>query len=153
MLKKLLIKHLQSIPGNPEIGINVLTNKGSEFWGFSKANFKPMDKGTTYALHQIRLKDPIPRRILATHGIFSCVSVDCTKEDIKRKIDERYDIVGNAPDDMTETEALELIFDVIMNDLEELLRMRDDFLALLANDEFKKKYCFEQIDHGHDGTN
>lgn len=147
MLKKLLIKHLEKIPGNPEIGLNVLTNQGSEFWGFFKENFKAMDHGTTYALHQIRLKDPIPRRILATHKIFSCVSLECTKEDIKRKIDERYDIVGNAPEGMTETEALELIFDVIMTDLEELLRMRDDFLALLANDEFKKKYGFEQIEN------
>lgn len=147
MLKKLLIKHLQSIPGNPEIGLNVLTNKGSEFWGFCKPNFKSMDGGLTYALHQIRLKDPIPRRELAHYHVFSCVSADCTKETIKRKIDERYDIVGEAPEDMTKQEALELVFDVIMDDIEELLRMRDDFLALIADDDFKKKYCFEQVDH------
>lgn len=145
MLKKLLIKHLQSIPGNPEIGLNVLTNRGSEFWGFCKPNFKVMDGGLTYALHQIRLKDPIPRRELAHYHVFSCVSADCTKETIKQRISERYQIMGDAPEGMTDQEALEVIFDVIMQDIEELLRMRDDFLALIANDDFKKKYGFEKV--------
>lgn len=145
MDKKRLIKALEQIPGNPEIGMNVLTNVGSEFWGFNLKNMKIMDNGITCSLHQIRLHDPIPRRKLITLKIQPCWSADCTADSVKERISARYQIDQEPTEEMTYTEACEVILDVIVSDIEELLRLRDDFLILVADDELKKKYNLEEL--------
>lgn len=131
--KNRLIKILKRINGNPEIGFNVLTPDGSEFWGFNESNFKSMDGGLTFALQQLRQKQAYSVKDLQRLKIPSIVSPDCDLNEVLARIDERYR-VNSECETLTEPEKIFLISDVIYKDLQELTRLWRDFTSLIPND-------------------
>lgn len=144
--KNRLIKILKKIEGNPEVGFNVLTPEGSEFWGFNEKNFKVMDGGLTFALQQLRQKQSYSLHDLKRLKVPSVVSPDCSLEDVLERLNQRY-TVESGYEGLSKAEVIRLIMDVMFNDIEELIRLWRDFTALIPadlKDELIKQYKLEK---------
>jgi len=142
MDKKHFIKALEAIPGNPEIGVNVIQNVGpSEFWSISKRAFKLLDNGQNLMIFQVRQKRAIPARQTLHLANPVVDSVDCTLDNVFQQLDERYDIDTNGdPHSLSETQIKEICLEAIHKDIAELIRLNDDLLCMFNDKELTKKY-------------
>lgn len=133
MKKKELINILKRLDGDPEIGINVLFKNGSELIALDRRNFKAMDKGATFALAQVRERDVIPFYEIKHLTALPVLSSDCSAGSVKDRLSARYEIV--LPDEaetakMDTESTLMTVMSVLLSDLEELIKLKDDFIAL-----------------------
>lgn len=149
MKKKELINVLKRLEGDPEIGINVLLPNGSELWGFDRRNFKAMDRGATFALAQVREKDLIPFYKLKHMQVVPVLSADCSRESVRARLEARYEIElpkETEAQDMNTYNVCMTVLSVILSDMEELIRLKEDFLALAQTScPELKKYRTEEI--------
>lgn len=130
--KKLLIKELEKLPGNPLIGINVLTDKGSEFWQINKASLRSMDNGRTLAIWQCRLKKALSAREQMHAKIPGVDAIECTYEEALEQFNNRYDTSDVDLKELDKEQLQNYILDVINFDMQELQRLADDFKRLFG---------------------
>ena len=142
MDKKHFIKALEAIPGNPEIGVNVIQNTGSsEFWAIGKGAIKVLDHGQTCMVFQVRQKRAVPARQTLHLANPVVDSVDCTLDNVFQQLDERYDIDTNGdPHSLSESQIKEICLEAIHKDIAELIRLNDDLLCMFNDKELTKKY-------------
>ena len=145
MDKKHFIKHLEKITGNPTIGFNVLTGRGngentSEFWVLDKKSLTLVDNKANLSLCTLRLKKALPARLQAKQKTPAVDNIECDVDSVFDKFQSRYDIKKEDIENET-IENLETMFlGVINQDLEDVLRLRDDLLRLFNNNKLDMIY-------------
>lgn len=141
LTKKLLIKELEKIPNDPLIGLNVLTNQGSEFWQCGKAHLKLMDNGQTLALFQLRLKKALPSRVQMHQAIPSVDSINADIASALKQFVDRYDFDSQFSD-IDDGQVQYMILHVIRKDIQELIRLNDDFVRLFNKKELTQEFSY-----------
>lgn len=148
MRVKDLIKKLKTMPQDAQVGMNVITPNTSEFWCIKERAVTPMDGGQTVCLFQVRQRKPLPKRAVLKMSIPAIDSADCTFEDVFERLDERYDFDCDMKKvkECTDKEVISTVFEVIHEDIAELIRLEEDFSNLLHNPNMTREYTVEIFD-------
>lgn len=141
LTKKSLIKELEQVQGDPLIGINVLTDQGSEFWQIGKRHLKLMDRGQTLALFQCRLKKALPIRVQMNVTTPSVDSVQADIKDAVAQLTDRFDIDLQI-DNIEDIDLQYTILSIIRKDIQELVRLSDDFVRLFKKKELANEFRY-----------
>lgn len=147
MDKKKFIKILESIQGNPDIGINVLTNEGSEFWVIDKHSLRLQFGGSELSLFQCRLKNPLPARVALKLKAPAVDSIDTTLETVIAEFLENFDMTckdaedqDHILDDFSSSEVQEICLQAIRDEITKLLRLNEDMIRVLGNKKEHQKF-------------
>lgn len=153
MRVKDLIKKLQGMPQNAQVGMNVITPETSEFWCIKEKAVTPMDNGQTVCLFQVRQRKPLPKRAILKMVVPTIDSADCTYDDVFERLDERYDFECDMKKvkTCTDKEVISTVFEVIHKDIAELVRLEEDFSNLLHNPDMTREYTIEIFDKNQVG--
>lgn len=145
MDKKHYIKELEKVPGNPEVGINVLTDKGSEFWSLSKRAIQVLDNGQTVSLFQVRQRKALSARATLKVSAPAVDSIDTTLKSTLLDFCEKFEVKGDLESIGKGEEMQQFILEVLRKEIEELVRLNEDFLRLFGeNPKFKKYHLIEE---------
>lgn len=148
MRVKDLIKKLQTMPQNAYVGMNVLTPASSEFWCIKERTVTALDHGTTVCLFQVRQRKPLPKRAVLKMAIPAIDSGDCTFDDVFERLDSRYnfEVDLNKVKQCSDKDVVSTIYEVIHEDIGELLRLEEDLTVLLNNPNISSEYTVEVFD-------
>lgn len=148
MRVKDLIKKLQSMPQNAQVGMNVITPNTSEFWCIKEKAVTPMDNGQTVCLFQVRQRKPLPKRAVLKMAIPVIDSADCTFDDVFERLDTRYDFDGDVKKlkEYSDKAVISTIYEVIHEDIAELIRLEEDLTNLIHNPDMTGEYTVEIYD-------
>lgn len=140
MTNKELKKLLDKLPDSTEIGLNVLTDVGTEFWSLSMAKVMRMDGGETLALGQIRLRKALPSRVLLKVDTPGADGIDVDPDGVIDRVRARYafnedDVKNASPEDLQV-----LMLGAVRKDLQELVRLNDDLLRLYNNKKLTQRF-------------
>lgn len=141
MRKSEFIKLLERVPGDPAVGLDVLTNKGSEFWGIGSHCIHTNDGGKTLALTTCRQRAAIPANKLIKVKIPGVDSVACDLKSVLLEFTEKYDI-SQIPDDYDfgDYSLQEFLCSQVYDDIGQLVRLLEDMLRLFKSDKLRQKY-------------
>lgn len=144
MDKKRLIKALQDVKGNPDVGINVLTeSNSSEFWSLGKNMLKVMDGGQSLAIFQCRLRKAIPFRVLKNLNLPVVDGVNVDLADVLTRLKERFDFAFTAEDlKAMDIGVQQMILTVLHTEISDLVRINEDFIRLCGNKPEHQKYHY-----------
>lgn len=142
----LLAKALKKLPPDIEVGVNVLTQDGSEFWALGK-DFKIMDEGKNLAIFEVRRNKGLPKHA-CLKTIQTVDEAPLAYDIIKEEIDERFEI----KDDLTEEDRKSFnqevltacIFECLHKEIAEIIRLNNDLLLYLDK-KYMKDYWIEPI--------
>lgn len=142
MEKKYFIKELEKIPGNPDIGINVLTDVGSEFWSLSKRAMSLHDKGTNLSLFQVRQRKAFNATQTLSVKAPPVDSIDTTLETVLSDFCDKFEILGDNASIFNEDDftVKEFILNVLRQEISELVKMNEDFLRVFGEPKLLQKY-------------
>lgn len=141
-----LKKFLATCPPKCEVGISVLTKDGVQFWGINGTDFsvfKAPDGGKAISIMEARMNDPFPEG-------YSIEGIDAVFDDapmspasICKELTDRFDIKfdGEEYDKakvMTDDELSDVVFDLIHQNIADLIRLNNDLLVYVKN-RFKKQ--------------
>lgn len=140
MRKKDLLKILDKLPDNTEIGLNVYTDVGTEFWGLDMSKVKVMDGGRTLSLGQLRQRKALPTRKLLKIDTPGADCINFEPEEVLNRFCDRYDIDDLKTDDISADELQELMLLTIRKDLQELVRLNDDLLRMYNDKKFTQRF-------------
>lgn len=142
-----LKKFLATCPPKCEVGISVLTKEGVQFWGINGTDFsvfKAPDGGKAISILEARMNDPYPEgySIEGVDAVFD--DVPMSPESICKELTDRFDIKFDGQEEydkakvMTDEELSDLVFDLIHQNIADLIRLNNDLLVYVKN-RFKKQ--------------
>lgn len=140
MRKSQLIKFLEKLKGDPEVGLNVLTDCNSEFWGLSMSKVKLTDNGQLVSLGQLRQRKALPTRVLLKLQTPGVDSYDADLPGAVERFKARYSIDPEQLAELSDDDFKELIMQTIRRDLIELVRLNDDFLSLYQDPKLTQRF-------------
>ena len=141
MRKSELIEILNSIKGDPHVGLDVFTNHGSEFWAMSKHLIHTNDNGQSLALTTCRLRSALPASRQIKVKIPGVDSLDCNVKTVLQKFTDKYDITNIDVNTDFKNESLqEFLCSTVYADPSELIRLLEDMLRLFNKKELNQKY-------------
>lgn len=145
MDKKHFIKLIEKVPGNPEVGVNVLTEQGSEFWTLSKSSIQVLDRGCSLCLFQIRQRKALTARQTLNIKLAAADSIGATLPDTLQKFCEKFEVTGDLNVIGNSQETKVFILECIRKEIEELVRLNEDFLRLFKEaPEFQKYHLIKE---------
>lgn len=129
---KQFIKKLESYDPNLEIGANVITPAGSEFWILDGKSFQVLDKKTHLSILNLRLNKDIEARVIKQLKSIPVASLRCSPEELIERFSQRYDLAVGDKEvcEFSDQEALMFFTEVIKQDIEDMTILLEDFKAL-----------------------
>ena len=141
-----LKKFLATCSPKCKVGITVQSKEGSQFWethGSDFTVFVAPDGGKCLSLFDARINDPFPDgySINGVDAVFD--DIPMTAESICKELDERFNIKFDDEEYekakvMSSDELSDLMFDLIHQNIADLIRLNNDLLVYVKN-RFKKQ--------------
>lgn len=142
----LMAKALKKLPPDTEVGVNVLTLDGSEFWALGK-DFKIMDEGKSLAIFEVRRNKGLPKHA-CLKNIQTVDEAPLDYDLIKEEIDERFEVTNDISEEdrksFDKDALVGFIFECLHKEIAELIRLNNDLLVYLDK-KFMKDYWIETI--------
>ncbi len=129
------------------IGVTVQTKKGPQFWDFddgAMSVFKAPDGNKCVSIMEIRVNDPLPDGAVVEGLAVPVDDAPISPDKILAELNERFDIESPTMTKdkvlkMTTDELQAVMFDVIHNEIAELIKLNNDLLVYVKN-----RYKFQQ---------
>lgn len=144
MQVKYLIKLLKKFNPDLVVGMSVRTQEGSEFWALGD-KFKVMDGGKTLCLWECRRNKGLATHAKLKNIVWTVDSAPLDYETVKKELDQRFCIEPDSdPGEVTEEEAVNLIFECVHKEIAQLIKLNNDLLLLLNHPDKTRYYWIEQ---------
>lgn len=147
MDKKKLIKVLESIQGDPKIGINVLTSDSTEFLELEKRALLLQAGGHELSLFQCRLKNQLPARVALKLKVPPVESIDTSLETVFAEFLENFEFIApegtdmdHLLDDFSSDEVQELCLQAVRDEVTKLVKLNEDMIRVLGNKKEHQKF-------------
>ncbi len=129
------------------IGVTVQTKQGPQFWDFDAGGmsvFKAPDGKRCISIMDIRINDPLPEGAIVKGIAVPVDDAPIDPDKIMEALDERFNIESEGMTKekvmkMTTDELQAVLFDVIHNEIAELIKLNNDLLVYVKN-----RYKFQQ---------
>lgn len=146
-LKRLLM----SCSPNMEVGITIMTKEGPQFWGIEGSGlsiFKSPDGSKCMSLFEARKNDPYPEGAIVKgiDMLFDDIPTDPDSilTELKARFDVTPHVTGKKPEDLTDDELTDIMFEAIHKEMGDLIRLNNNLLVYVKNKYKKqKKYWVE----------
>ncbi len=134
------------------VGVTVQTKKGPQFWDFDKGGlsiFKAPDGKKCISIMEIRVNDPLPDGAIVEGLAVPVDDAPISPDKILEELDTRFDISSESLTKdkvlkMTTDELQSVMFDVIHNEIAELIKLNNDLLVYVKNRyKFQNQYWID----------